>query len=258
MNQNNFEREKYLDEGCEFFQNKNDSFIKSVRIFANQKRYFSAKYFQHQLTNGETCDRKWLLYSPSLGTVFCFFCKLFSNQQENTFVTNGFSKWNKTEEGIHSHENSKEHINCMLSYLDYNLASARIDKKTIALIEVDTKYWTQILKRIVAVIRFLDERGLPFRGRNEVFGSPNNGNYLGIFELIAEFDSTLKQHIDTYAQKGRGTVSYLSKTICEEFINLMAEQVVQHIKNEISQAKYWGLVIDSMCMFMSDFFAFCK
>ena len=63
----------------------------------------------------------------------------------------------------------------------------------------------------------------------------------------SKYDPVLKQDIISYAEKGRGTVSYLSKTICEEFINLMAKKVFQHIKDEIKQAKYWGLIVDSKC-----------
>ena len=44
------------------------------------------------------------------------------------------------------------------------------------------------MERITAVICTLAERGLPFRGNNEQFGSPNNDNYLGLLELLAKFD----------------------------------------------------------------------
>ena len=44
------------------------------------------------------------------------------------------------------------------------------------------------MERITAVICTLAERSLPFRGNNKQFGSPNNGNYLGLLELVAKFD----------------------------------------------------------------------
>ena len=44
------------------------------------------------------------------------------------------------------------------------------------------------MERITAVICTLAERGLPFGGDSEQFGSPNNGNYLGLIELVAKFD----------------------------------------------------------------------
>ncbi len=42
------------------------------------------------------------------------------------------------------------------------------------------EYWKDVLRRVVAVIKFLGERGLAFRGNDELLGLPHNGNYLGI------------------------------------------------------------------------------
>ena len=80
--------------------------------------------------------------------------------------------------------------------------------------DAEGKYWKEVLRRIVAVIKFLIERGLAFRGENELFGSSSNGNYVRLLELIAQFDPFLKEHIEKYGQKGRGTTSYLSSTVC--------------------------------------------
>ena len=66
---------------------------------------------------------------------------------------------------------------------------------------------------------------------DKIVGSPQNGNYLGTLELIALFDPFLAQHINRNANKGRRGTSYLSKTICEEFIQLMATRVREHIVN---------------------------
>lgn len=74
------------------------------------------------------------------------------------------------------------------------------------------------MKRVIAVIKTLVERGLSFRGSNKVFGSQRNGNFLGLLELIAEFDPFLANHISRYGNSSKGNSSYLSKTICEELI----------------------------------------
>ncbi|XP_065664392.1 zinc finger MYM-type protein 1-like [Hydra vulgaris] len=92
---------------------------------------------------------------------------------------------------------------------------------------------------------FLAGRGLAFRGNNEVIGSSNNGNYLGMLELLTQFDPVLKQHIDTFANKGKDNVNYLSKTICEELTDIMSQKVLTHIITEIKKAKYWGIIVDS-------------
>ncbi|XP_065674101.1 zinc finger MYM-type protein 1-like [Hydra vulgaris] len=78
-------------------------------------------------------------------------------------------------------------------------------------------------------------RGLAFRGHNEVIGSSNNGNYLVMLELLTQFDPVLKQLIDTFANKGKGNVNYLSKTICEELIDIMSQKVLTHIISEINK-----------------------
>ncbi|KAL4113451.1 hypothetical protein QTP88_017068 [Uroleucon formosanum] len=84
-----------------------------------------------------------------------------------------------------------------------------------------------------------------FLGDNEVFGVPNNGNYLGILELISQFDPFLKEHILKYGNQGTGNPSYLSKTICEELIQLMGKKVLKTIIEEIHIAKYYSLIVDS-------------
>lgn len=65
--------------------------------------------------------------------------------------------------------------------------------------ETECGYWTEVLRRVIAV-KFLSERGLSFRGHSVIFGNYNNGNYLGILELIHQFDPFLKEHIT--AEKG--------------------------------------------------------
>jgi Domain of unknown function (DUF4371) len=70
-------------------------------------------------------------------------------------------------------------------------------------------------------------------------------NYLGIMELIAKFDPLLCEHIKRYGGAGRGVTSYLSKTTCDEFIQLVARKVEKSIVVEIKLAKYFSIGKDS-------------
>ncbi|GFW98877.1 zinc finger MYM-type protein 1 [Trichonephila clavipes] len=47
----------------------------------------------------------------------------------------------------------------------------------------DTEHYHNVLKRVIAVVKYLAIRGLAFRGTEEVFGSPHNGNSMGALEL---------------------------------------------------------------------------
>jgi len=78
------------------------------------------------------------------------------------------------------------------------------------------------------------ERGLAFRGDNETIGSANNGNYLGLMELVAEYDDFLKQHMEKHGNRGSGHTSYLSTTISEEFIELMGKRCLKSC-NKLTQ-----------------------
>ena len=100
----------------------------------------------------------------------------------------------------------------------------------------EKQYWREVLRRVVSVIKFLGERGLAFRGNDEMPGSPLNGNYLGILELLSQFDPFLGAHISKFGQMGRGSVSYLSSTTCEEFVELMGQKTKQAIINELQNA----------------------
>ncbi|XP_065651158.1 uncharacterized protein LOC136079351 [Hydra vulgaris] len=185
------------------------------------------------------------MFSESTGCVFCYVCKLFSTDYDNVFVKSGFYNWKKAKQTIFGHENSKEHIQCMIKWIEFIKQNTHVYEYMVSQIKGEFNYWSAILNRIVAVIRFLAGRGLAFRGHNEVIGSSNNGNYLGMLELLTQFDPVLKQHIDTFANKGKGNVNYLSKTICEELIDIMSQKVLTHIITEIKKAKYWGIIVDS-------------
>ena len=100
--------------------------------------------------------------------------------------------------------------------------------------------------RVVAVIKFLSERALSFRGHDEKWGSTRNGNFMGLMELIAEFDPFLKQHI-VKCQTEQLVASYLSKTVYEEILDIMATQVRKKIIEDINDAdtNIDSIIVDS-------------
>ena len=112
-------------------------------------------------------------------------------------------------------------------------------------IRKEEEYWRHVLQRVVAVVQALEERGLAFRGSVENFGSLYNGNFLGILELIAQFDPFLENYIKRYGNCGTEKTSYLSKTICDEFILVMSKKVRNSILNYLRKAGYFSLSVYS-------------
>jgi len=86
---------------------------------------------------------------------------------------------------------------------------------------------------------------MAFRGDNELLGSPHNGNCLGLIELLAQFEPFLKNHMNQYGNAGREVPRYLSSTIVEELIQILAEKVPGTILSELAQAKYFSVSVDS-------------
>jgi hypothetical protein len=122
----------------------------------------------------------------------------------------------------------------------------------------------------MATIKFLGARGLSFRGADQICGSVRNGNFLGILDLMSQFDPLMSAHIARYGNKGKGIfkyntclglnelsqyvfyfnfnsgrASYLSDTICDEFIALIGKKVLNVILSEIRSAKYFSISVDS-------------
>lgn len=115
----------------------------------------------------------------------------------------------------------------------------------VAKIEDEKKYWRYVLKYIIATVKFLASHGLAFRGRDKIFGSPHNSNYMGALELLAKFDDVLSAHITKYRNSGSGNTPYLSSTACNEFIDVVALQVQKTIPHELREAKYYSITVDS-------------
>ncbi|GIY32745.1 hypothetical protein CEXT_504571 [Caerostris extrusa] len=72
---------------------------------------------------------------------------------------------------IQTHENSEIHRNAMLTYLT-RAKGKTLTSKLEEEIRKEQQFWRYVIERVFAVICTLAERGLPFRGDNEKFGTP--------------------------------------------------------------------------------------
>lgn len=214
-----------------------------------------------QRPNGETGKRDWLVYSQRKRALFCFPCRLFiagCTQQPKTpsnLASCGIGKqssWKKLYNRIPEHEHTNYHKQC---YLDWRQLEARlkeesgIDDQLQRSIQSEKSKWKLILKRILDVVLTLGERGLSFQGESSMIGDTNNGNFLGIIELLSRYDPILQDHVSKVreAQKDgkRLQAHYLSYASQNEFIQLCAEKVKDCILNERDQAKYYSIMVDA-------------
>ncbi|XP_047129453.1 zinc finger MYM-type protein 5-like [Hydra vulgaris] len=153
--------------------------------FPNDKnnRKFSVFHYLRKLPNGEELCRSWLLYSVLKDSVFCFCCKLFSMKAIgiSSLTHTGSSDWKNMAAILSSHEKSPEHLQNYQKWKELHQRLQRnstIDEEILRKMKNEEKYWQQILKRLIALVRVLGEQNLAFRGTNETLYSANNGNFL--------------------------------------------------------------------------------
>ena len=209
-------------------------------------RHFSKFHCKRTLQNGEVVDRPWLLYSVSSDKIFCFYCKIFKCNSKVKISSCGYDNWWNIHKILNLHENSKEHLQAMLSCCE--LQERLNTKKTIddiqeKQIRCESERWYQILNRLVSTVQFLAERLLAFRGTDEHIGSPHNGNFLGVIELLAKFDPLMHDHLQKI-QKKETYATYLSKDIQNEVINIIGKAVLEEIIKRVKTAKYYAIILD--------------
>lgn len=223
--------------------NKNWDFSKSKRIYSDTTRYLNESAFSKILLNGEKQYRSYLNYSTTAGKLYCVPCKLFGGK--SAFAGTGFNDWKNIANRLVEHENSSEHKECIMVMVHRKNINKHIDLQFRTQHKIEVDYWRNVLKRVVAVVKALSMRGLPFRGASDKFGSCHSGLFIMSMELIAEFDPFLADHIKKHGNAGKGSTSYLSFNIYEQFINLMADEVLNEIIKRIIQGKYFSVIVDS-------------
>ncbi|KAM6593709.1 hypothetical protein CsatA_001412 [Cannabis sativa] len=118
-----------------------------------------------------------------------------------------------------------------------------IDASLEEQINQEKKHWKQVLERILAIVKRFGQNNLAFRGDREKLYEKNNVNFLQIIELLAEFDSTMQEHVCRIL-RAETHYHYLSHKIQNEMIQLLATEVKSSIISRIKEAKYVSVILD--------------
>ena len=208
---------------------------------------FSADFYTRILPNNERCDREWLVYSKELDKVFCFCCKIHRKGIARGHLANeGFGDWQHLSSRLKEHEVSFEHVNNMAKWFEMRRRLKKnetIDKVEQKQFEKEKDHWKNVIFRIICIVKFLAKHNLAFRGSNERLYQKNNGNFLGLIEMLEVFDPFIKEHVRRITSE-EIHVHYLGHTIQNELIQLLAREIRSEIINKIKQAKYFSVILD--------------
>ena len=215
---------------------------------------FPMYILQCRQKNGDVTCRDWLVWSESKEALFCFPCRLFGCPGRLSSL-NGWSRtfgWKKLYDRVPEHELSIIHRQNYLKWRELELCltgEKSVDSQIEKQIQSRMQTWRDILKRIIDVILFLSERSLAFRGTSQRVCDPNNGNFLGILNLLGHYDPLLRTHLEKVdaSQKAEKRMSahYLSSDSQNELISACANQVLLAILNELRSAKYFSIIVDA-------------
>ena len=71
-----------------------------------------------------------------------------------------------------------------------------IDKAAQRELEKEREHWRKVLLLIHLIVKFLAEHNIAFCGSNSRLYQDSNGNFLGLVQMLAEFDRVIKDHVD--------------------------------------------------------------
>ena len=95
----------------------------------------------------------------------------------------------------------------------------------------------------------MSERSLAFFGTDTLIGSQNNGNFLGIVELLSKYDPIIAEHVSkvrsAQVNNQKMHINYMSTKIQNEFIDICGSFVQRAIIDEVQNAKYFSIIADS-------------
>ncbi|XP_056854782.1 uncharacterized protein LOC130504215 [Raphanus sativus] len=233
-NQRDEIRRKYLARGpCKPYGH---NFPK--KMISNSLRRFSPAWFDQYGT--------WLEYSVSTDRAYCLCCYLFRDDihkqgGNDTFVTEGFSSWNKSERfathvgGLNSFHNIAVKMCDSLMNQKQSIAQAFYKHDDV----VKNEYRLR-LNASVDASRYLLRQGIPFRAHDESEDAGNKGNFLELIRYTADQNEAVSKVVLENAPKNN---QMTSPPIQKDIVHCFAEEVVKSIIEEVGHGVF-GLLVD--------------
>lgn len=209
-------------------------------------RCFSRTFLHRILPNGEKVNRRWMIYSIAKDAIFCFCCKLFSASNISLTSADGFRDWANAGARLAEHEKSKLHLEALLKWTETKQRFGKqcaVDEIHQQNIRDEKVRWRAVFDRLLSIIRYLAEHNLAFRGSVDKLFKTHNGNFLGLVQLISQFDPVMKEHLRRIKDSEIHD-HYLGKQIQNELINLMGDKVRETIVKKIKSVKYFAIILD--------------
>ena len=204
---------------------------------------------------------KWLVYSPSAKGGYCKYCVLFFAKDNSTrtkpgvLVATPFTNFRKAtgKDGIlTSHEKLQYHKDAMMAGSEFkgclNNPEQTVPFMMSASNQSQYEINIHILRSIVDTVLLCGKQNISLRGHRDTFSDntltvSNKGNFLAILQLMASKDSLLQTHLNSCHRNA----SYTSKTIQNEIIDIIGDQIRSSMTECLNQEDaFFAIIADEV------------
>ena len=214
-----------------------DLVVKSDNVGTSNGKHYTRKF------NSKIYEKhQWLTGCLETNALYCVPCLLFGG--ESTWTKVGMKDLNHLQRNIKAYENSERHANNAidLAYLgSTNILTELNTGFQIAIAQHNEKVAKNrnTMPKLIDLIKFCGKFKLPLRGNDESTGSANPGVFRGLLDLVCEFDSALKWHMESNVLfKG------ISKTIQNDILSAILQVCKEEITKEIKSAEFLAIMTD--------------
>ncbi|KAL4154561.1 hypothetical protein QTP88_000418 [Uroleucon formosanum] len=192
-------------------------------------------------------QHSWLCGSHYIQKLFCWPCLLLG-KIKSVWNTVGYYDLKNLSRGIQIHQTSKEHIH-------NHLGLKNLEKNYFSILDVVNEHGNLFKKNynenvrlnrlfmehLIDLVLFLGKQKLAFRGHDENSDSLNKGNFRELFDMhIIRCSQEIQNHYNSI----KNIFSGMSKSIQNDLISCISEFLINQIKNEIKQCKFYSIQID--------------
>ncbi|XP_050369399.1 uncharacterized protein LOC126787590 [Argentina anserina] len=152
----------------------------------------------------------------------------------------GMNDWSHFGKRLKDHQMIDDHLLNENTWSDLRLRLVRhetIDKAYQDQIRKEKEHWRNVLKRIIAIVKFLAKYNLAFHGTHERLYEHDNGHFLGAVEMMAECEEVMEEHCQRITSS-KIHIHYLGHHIQNELLHMMVVEI-----KDISHQEQMSLIL---------------
>ena len=201
-------------------------------------------------------DYEWLSYSKLYDGAFCYPCVFFghgpghNSGKLNLLFKSPLTGWTSVTSKFNHHQtNCKMHSDAVVAM--ENFRSIKRGEMQAINTQLDQQRKTRVRKNrqkllpIVKTVAFCGKQTIPLRGHRDDETCQETSHNKGNFQELLDFridsgDTVLKEHFESAPKNA----TYRSKTVQNEMIDSLGEQIQDTIVNEIKKAGIFSILAD--------------